>query len=227
MVYKWYAGRLERPKAHDQKGREMTEENVKIRVDDQVELEGWFRPGEAGGALVLHPHPLYGGDMHNNVVEALAGACQQAGWAALRFNFRGVGRSSGSHAGGVGEQDDAAAAWQWLAGRAPGPRVVMGYSFGALVGALAAPRLAGLAGAVWVSPPYIIAPLPEWPPDGPPLLALAGDQDQFGNLAALKAHMDALGALGTLHVYPGGDHFWFGNESALSSKIVPFLKKIA
>lgn len=204
----------------------MSEENVKIPVDEQVVLEGGFLPGQAGGALVLHPHPLYGGDMYNNVVEAMVEACQRAGWACLRINFRGVGRSSGSHAAGVGEQDDAAAAWEWLAGRVTGPRVVMGYSFGALVGAMSAPRLAHMAGAVWVSPPYIIAPLPAWPADGPPVLAFTGDRDQFGNLAELQAYIKGLGALGSLNIFPGGDHFWFGNESALTAKIVPFLKNI-
>jgi uncharacterized protein len=204
----------------------MTEEKVNISVDEQVELEGRFLPGQSGGALILHPHPLYGGDMYNNVVEAMVEACGQAGWASLRVNFRGVGRSSGSHAGGVGEQDDTAAAWDWLAGRAPGPKVVMGYSFGALVGAMAAQRLAGLGGAVWVSPPYLIAPLPDWPADGPPVLAFSGDRDQFGDPAALKAYMQNLGALGSFYLFPGGDHFWFGNESALIAKMVPFLQKL-
>ena len=141
----------------------MAGQKVEVKVDDRVTLRGEFTQGDKGGAMVLHPHPLYGGSMHNNVVEALVRAAGAAGWAALRFNFRGVGGSSGSHDEGRGEQDDVLAAAQWMAQRTPGPLVLMGYSFGSLVGSAAAGRVAGLAGGVWVSPPWVMGPLTPWP----------------------------------------------------------------
>jgi alpha/beta superfamily hydrolase len=89
-------------------------------------------PREA--ALVCHPHPLYGGTMHNKVVHRIARGLRSAGAAVLRFNFRGVGRSEGSHAHGAGEIEDARAALAWLGSRYPGlPVTLAGFSFGSRV----------------------------------------------------------------------------------------------
>jgi alpha/beta superfamily hydrolase len=85
-------------------------------------------------ALVCHPHPLFGGTMHNKVVYRLARGLRRSGAAVLRFNFRGVGRSQGEHAHGVGEADDARVALDWLRARFPGiPYVLAGFSFGSRV----------------------------------------------------------------------------------------------
>ena len=82
-------------------------------------------------ALVCHPHPLYGGTMHNKVVYRLARGLRRAGCVALRFNFRGVGRSEGEHAHMTGEIEDARAALDYLRGRYPGlPYAMAGFSFG-------------------------------------------------------------------------------------------------
>jgi alpha/beta superfamily hydrolase len=85
---------------------------------DGVTCEGLFvRPdadGRAPGIVICHPHPLRGGDMLNNVVRALAEAFAAVGFATLRFNFRGVGRSTGQYGEGIGEQEDAKAALAWL-----------------------------------------------------------------------------------------------------------------
>ena len=86
-------------------------------------------------AVVCHPHPLGGGTMNNNVVYRTAKVLVEAGIAALRFNFRGVGASSGSHADGLGEEDDVRAALATLRARHPAlPLWVAGFSFGARVG---------------------------------------------------------------------------------------------
>jgi len=85
-------------------------------------------------ALVCHPHPLYGGTMHNKVVHRLARGLRKTGAVVLRFNFRGVGRSQGEHAHGEGEVEDARAALEWLRSRYPGlPFILAGFSFGARV----------------------------------------------------------------------------------------------
>lgn len=201
----------------------MTGESVRIPVDDEVTLAGEFRPGRGGGVVVLHPHPQYGGSMHNNVVEALLRGAVAAGWAGLRFNFRGVGGSTGRHDHGKGEQDDVLAAASWLAGRAEGPLVLAGYSFGSLVGSLAAGRVGGLAGGVWVSPPWVMGPLAPWPEAAGPLLVLTGGRDEFGDLAALEGYMAGIGARGRSETYTEADHFWWGVESALSEQTEQFL----
>jgi alpha/beta superfamily hydrolase len=84
--------------------------------------------------VICHPHPLYGGTMHNKVVFRLARAARQAGSAVLRFNFRGVGRSAGTHDHGAGEQDDLRAALEFMRSRYPAlPLLAGGFSFGARV----------------------------------------------------------------------------------------------
>src|SRR3984893_5546717 len=120
----------------------MNEIQVSFRSGD-LNLEGLLaNPGEgAPAAVVCHPHPLYGGSMYNNVVEAILAAMWQLGYSTLRFNFRGVGASEGEHDGGVGEDADAAAAMACLFSQ-PGVRnngaVMAGYSFGAMVAVAAA-----------------------------------------------------------------------------------------
>ena len=115
-------------------------------------LEAIAREPEApiAAAVVCHPHPLGGGTMNNNVVYRLAKALVEGGVATLRFNFRGVGGSTGTHAHGVGEEEDARAALDWMHARHPGLPVWMaGVSFGARVGlsvGAADPRVRKLLG---------------------------------------------------------------------------------
>jgi alpha/beta superfamily hydrolase len=207
----------------------MNEQAVGIRVDEAVSLEGGLtQPAGAarGQALILHPHPLYGGSMRNNVVEALLRGALAAGWGCLRFNFRGVGRSSGTHDGGRGEQDDVIAAAAWLAARHPGPLALMGYSFGTLVGAAAAARVPGLAAGVWVAPPLAMGELAPWPQDAGPLLLIAGDDDEFGRVAALGAYAAGLGARARLLALEGVDHFFWGVESVLEKESMAWLESV-
>ena len=85
-------------------------------------------------AVVCHPHPLYGGTMHNKVVYRMARGLRRAGVVVLRFNFRGVGRSEGEHAHLEGEIEDARAALAWLRERYPDlPYALAGFSFGSRV----------------------------------------------------------------------------------------------
>lgn len=207
----------------------MVEYKVSIDIDDQITLIGGFTPAEGplkGAALVMHPHPLYGGSMNNNVVEALVQAAAQAGWAALRFNFRGVGGSTGSHDDGKGEQEDVIAAAAWLKGRTKAPLALLGYSFGSLVAAKAADRITDLIGGVWVAPPLILGELPPWPQDAGPLLMIAGTSDEFTNVEWLQGYVSDLGARGELIIVDGGDHFYWGGESALIKQTVQFLTNL-
>ena len=84
-------------------------------------------------AIVCHPHPLFGGTMHNKVVYRIAKAFQISGFAVLRFNFRGAGKSQGEHANGVGEQDDLRAALGFVVDKYPASSCGCGFSFGAAV----------------------------------------------------------------------------------------------
>lgn len=92
------------------------------------------RNGASHAAMVCHPHPLYGGTMHNKVVYHAAKALNGLGFPVLRFNFRGTGRSEGQHDGGHGERDDVRCALDWLQREFGLPVVFAGFSFGAAVG---------------------------------------------------------------------------------------------
>ncbi len=119
----------------------------------QVQLEAQLRQPKSAlrGAVVLcHPHPVYGGTMDNRVIYRAAKCAAQEGFAALRFNFRGVGRSTGTFDQGLGEKDDVKAAMDWLGSKYPGlPLALVGYSFGAWVGlqvGCADPRIQAMVG---------------------------------------------------------------------------------
>ena len=105
-------------------------------------------------AVVCHPHPLYGGTMHNKVVHRVASTLFARGAAVLRFNFRGVGKSAGTHDRGVGELDDARAALDWMRGRHPRSRSMLaGFSFGSWVAARLAAARPQIERAILVAPP--------------------------------------------------------------------------
>lgn len=181
-----------------------------------VSLEARFLPGSApGGALITHPHPLYGGSMDNNVVWTVRQAFAARGWSTLRFNFRGVGLSSGSYGQGLAEVDDVAAALAFLKGKALGPHFVIGYSFGAAVAARA--MLSGLEadGIVLLSPPIAFMEM-DFLPQVPKLnLIIAGDRDDLCPLEALRAALGAREPAVEIVVIAGADHFYGGREQQL------------
>lgn len=191
------------------------EENL-IIPGPEVNLEGRFLGGGAAGAvLITHPHPLYGGSMDNNVVWTARQAFAARGCSTLRFNFRGVGRSTGAYGDGVAEAADVAAALAFLKERAGGPYWVVGYSFGAAVVARA--LLAGLEahGAVLISPPIAFMAM-DFLPQVPRLqLIVSGDRDDLCPLEDLRASLSALPSPVEIAVIPGADHFYGGREDQL------------
>jgi len=91
------------------------ETKIEFDSDDGIVLEGLLHIGTTGhGVIITHPHPLYGGDMYNNVVETIQNAYQKKGFTTLRFNFRGCGQSTGRYDDGNGEQADLTAAFNYL-----------------------------------------------------------------------------------------------------------------
>ncbi len=121
-------------------------------------LEGRYHPGTEANApiaLVLHPHPLYGGTMNNKVVYNIFHAFAKRGFAVMRFNFRGVGRSQGTFDNGQGELSDAASALDWLQGQNPnaGQCWIAGFSFGAWISMQLLMRRPEIAGFISVAPP--------------------------------------------------------------------------
>lgn len=164
-----------------------------------------------GAAVVCHPHPIYGGTMHTKAVYRAAQALVDAGLVALRFNFRGVGTSTGSHDEGYGEREDVRAAIDWLEARWPQlPLFVGGFSFGSAVGmswGAEDPRVVALLG--------IGLPIDQDGYDysfledaGKPVLVVHGEDDEFGSGERVAGLLAPLGAHITLVRVPGADHYF-------------------
>lgn len=170
--------------------------------------------------LMLHPHPLYGGDMDSHVVTGLCRAVAELGATTLRFNFRGAGQSEGAFDGGVGEAVDARAAASMLRAEAPGRRFVLaGYSFGALVAAGVAADVEPTA-LVLVSPPIGGAAMADLP-GGVPTLVVAGGDDALVPTEALRA----LEGVARVCVVPGAGHAWWPGIDELIEATVNFVRE--
>jgi alpha/beta superfamily hydrolase len=186
-----------------------------------ISLEGRLSVGAApGGAVITHPHPLFGGDMGNNVVLTAARALAARGMSALRFNFRGVGRSTGTYGGGLEEVEDVAAALAFLKSRTPGPQYVIGYSFGAAVAGRALIQGLSAGGAILIAPPIAFMDLSFLPRVPGVRLIVAGDRDELCPLPSLKALMAERQALpgekpAEIRVIRGADHFFSAGEAEL------------
>jgi uncharacterized protein len=132
----------------------MSTKRVVIEGDEQ--LEGLLKEGKGeAGVIICHPHPLYGGSMHNNVVDAIEAGYSAKGYTTLRFNFRGVGGSSGVYGELEGETRDLVAAFEFLKGACkPNAHLALaGYSFGAGIAARAVPLLADVSSILLVALP--------------------------------------------------------------------------
>jgi alpha/beta superfamily hydrolase len=171
----------------------------------------------AGGALLLHPHPLYGGNLHNKVVFTSQQVCARLGLATLRFNFRGVGASAGAYDDGQGEQADARAALAALAAALPEqPLSVVGFSFGAWIALrLAAdePRVATVAA---LGTPVDWAALDFLARCAKPKLFIHGSEDQYCDPEALARRYPDYAPPKRLEWIAGADHFFTGQLPALS-----------
>ncbi|MEM9561242.1 MAG: alpha/beta hydrolase [Actinomycetota bacterium] len=178
-------------------------------------------------AVVCHPHPLYGGSMHNNVVGRLFLDLPGRGVPTLRFNFRGAGGSAGSHDGGDAERSDVVAAIDVAAERYPGrPLLLGGYSFGADVAlAVGDDRIGGWLA---VSPPLrIVAPeAMVAATDARPTMIVSGSADDFRTAAdagALTASWPAT----DVRTADGVDHFWMRGLDQVTAAADDLLDRIA
>jgi len=195
----------------------LSEERVFFESEG-LALEGLIsrRPG-LRGAVITHPHPLYGGDMHNPVVAALVQAYGRAEFTTLRFNFRGVGSSRGTHGGGVGEQADLRAACDLLAREGKTQVDLAGYSFGAWVIAHALARLPQVRDVVMVSPPAAFMDFSGLQILDRLSLVITGNGDDIAPVDLLERLVPQWNPEAVLKVIPGTDHFYWGKVRELEA----------
>ena len=182
-----------------------------------------------GGVVVCHPHPQYGGDMRNNVVVAIIQGLLAQGIAALRFNFRGAGRSTGTYSEGVGERDDALAAFAALREHDaidPARVAIAGYSFGANIALSLAPYLDDALGVAAVAPPLQGLSRPDILDYAKPKLIVAGDGDAFAHADEVRAVVERMEGEAHLRALAGADHFMGGYEADIAEAAGAFFASL-
>ena len=202
----------------------MKEEQICIK-NNELMIEGLLHKSSPDqGVVICHPHSLMGGSMHNNVVEAIQEAFAAENYATLRFNFRGVGRSTGAYDEGIGEQEDIFAVCQYLQQIGISTLTLAGYSFGAWVGS----KVVSLdrnpfARVFFVSPPINYFDIDFTKLNNKINVIICGDQDEFCDLKTLKKQAEYLNL--NLQIISDTDHFFLGKEKELVSILRCSLKK--
>ncbi|HZW96797.1 MAG TPA: alpha/beta fold hydrolase [Candidatus Eremiobacteraceae bacterium] len=186
-------------------------------------------------AVVCHPHPLFGGTLHNKVVFHTMKALNSFGFPVLRFNFRGAGLSHGEHDQGCGEVDDVRTALDWLDAEFHLPMVFAGFSFGAAVGLRAACADTRVKTVIGVGTPVVPVAADTQLPRAysfdflrhcaKPKLFVSGARDQFGPRSKLEALVDSLAEPKNLVLIDGADHFFEGRLRELRETIEAWMKE--
>jgi len=195
----------------------------------KISLEGELHllqgNGSYPGVIVCHPHPLYGGDMHNNVVDAVCEALFKQSITALRFNFRGVGGSGGTFGGGIGEQDDVKATLTFLRSMSEidtGRIGLVGYSFGASVVLPVAIEDDSVALLSLISPALGKPGWEQLETYRKPKFLIVGEADSFVPLGEFKKYNKTASESEQYEIVSGTDHFWWGKEQELAGKVTRF-----
>jgi uncharacterized protein len=191
----------------------MTERRVFFKSQD-LNIEGLINESQTRkGVVVTHPHPLYGGEMHNNVVESVVRAYGEKGYTTLRFNFRGVGRSEGAYDSGTGEQEDVKAAVAFLGGLGKTSIDLAGYSFGAWVNAQCIESLTDVKRMIMVSPPVNFLDFSLLEYSAKIHLVIAGSEDDIAPPAVIKDMIPVWNSEAEFDIIQGTDHFYLGKTS--------------
>ena len=197
-------------------------------------LEGRFYPAKERGApiaILLHPHPQHGGSMNNKVVYQLYQTFVNRGFATLRFNFRGVGRSQGTYDRGEGELSDAASALDWLQSLHAEARQcwIAGFSFGAWIGMQLLMRRPEISGFISVAPPanmYDFSFLAPCPASG---LIVHGDRDEIVPPQSIEDMIAKVAKQRDVvidrHLIEGADHFFGSHLEELDQAVVAYLDR--
>jgi alpha/beta superfamily hydrolase len=198
----------------------------RIRIDaGGIRIEGLLEnfPGEKG-LVMTHPHPLYGGTMHNNVVRSVVHAYGEMNYSTLRFNFRGVEGSEGQFENGIGEQEDVKAALAYMSGIGKKAIDLAGYSFGAWVNALGLTKFQDAQRLIMVSPPvsFIDFSFIEYNPKIK--LVICGTRDEIAEYKKVEKMLPKWNDQALFRVIQGADHFYSGHEEQLIEIIGAYLR---
>ena len=192
-------------------------------ASEGIEIEGLVNQASDRGVIVTHPHPLYGGDMYNPVVNTIAGAYNAHGFTTLRFNFRGVGQSQGSYEDGIGERRDVHHAISFLLKMGIQTISLAGYSFGSWVNAGISEDEPSVVEMIMVSPP--VAMMDFSPSNKIPKLKLvvSGERDDIAPPGLIRKMIPGWNPDAAVEILPGTDHFYSGRLDSLATALDTYL----
>jgi alpha/beta superfamily hydrolase len=201
-------------------------------LSGELLLEGILGTPQGGApfpaVIVCHPHPLYGGNMGNNVVYSLCEALTEASFVSLKFNFRGVGESQGGFGQGIGEQEDVRAAISFVSKlkEVDSQRIgLAGYSAGAGFALPVGSNDARIKTLAAISPAFDMFDFGFLKDCHKPKLLVSGSHDKFTNTSEFFEFCRTLPDPTECEIIEGADHFWQGYESRLTSRVTDFFIK--
>ncbi len=202
--------------------------------ETNIQLESeYFLPDTGGSqlrsqipAILCHPHPLYGGEMHNNVVSALFHEFQKLNVPVIRFNFRGAGDSTGRHAGGIGEIDDVKTVVEMFCNLTKSDHAfIAGYSFGAAVGATAAAEMTAIIGYAAIAMPFDL--FPEYARRmncTKPKLFVQGTEDNVADYSRFHVNVKKMSKPIEIREIQGADHFYASESQEAAAHVAEFYR---
>ncbi len=179
--------------------------------------------------LICHPHPLFGGNFNSNVVSAVFNGLKDNNMSCMKFNFRGVGFSTGSHTDGEGEISDAAACLDYLMKEKKYTElIVCGYSYGAAIGCSAAVMFNNVLGYIAISFPWDLmgGDYKNLTQTNKPKLFIQGDMDQIAYYSNFDTHFNFYKEPKIKLVIKGADHLYVGHESEVTGKVLEFCENL-
>ncbi|MHA2036195.1 MAG: alpha/beta hydrolase [Promethearchaeota archaeon] len=201
--------------------------------NDNVKLEAELFQSNLGSedflVLICHPHPQYGGNMFNNVVSGVFNMLVRNNISCLRFNFRGVGRSTGSYSNGTGELSDVHACIDFLANEKKFEKIfICGYSYGAAIGCSAISYSDKITGYISVSFPWgFMGPkFKELSQSSKPKLFIQGDKDTVAHYGNFQENFDYYLDPKDKKIIEGADHFYGNYEEQVANAVLEFLRKL-
>ena len=196
-----------------------------IFIESQgLKIEGIFDDLSGEKAVVVtHPHPLFGGDMNNNVVESIVQAYKDNGYSTLKFNFRGVGQSEGIFDQGIGELEDVKACIKFLYEHGKSSIQLAGYSFGAWVNARGLKTFSHIDGMIMISPPVHSMDFSFLNFSPEIRLVITASEDDIAPPSIIEKMLPAWNPDALFEIIHGGDHFYWGKTSQLKNIIQGYL----
>ena len=195
------------------------EEKISFESDG-FQLHGLLHRAGEKGVVITHPHPRYGGDMYNPVVETITQAFQRQEYTTLRFDFRGVGNSQGSYDKGIGEKRDACRALAYLEQINMENIYLAGYSFGAWVNAQIHPDDIPVTEMIMVSPPVAFMDFGPIHEIANLKLVVTGSRDDIAPAHMIQERMPYWNPAAQFEIIPGSDHFFTGYADILASTLM-------